>query len=109
SDDLPEGEELRAFGAETMQAIWDELRDRPSIDGHLGMAHGWAGYLYAALRWCAASGGALPSPLTERLRDLAALKILEGRGAYWPTTIDSTSDGMTAGWCNGTAGHVFLF
>jgi len=101
---LGEHEELRAFGTETKHAIWSTLRDRPSIDGSLGMAHGWTGYLYAALRWCAASGDALPSSLIERLHELASLKIVEGRGAYWPSW-----EAMTASWCNGSAGQVFLF
>ena len=101
---LGEHGELRAFGTETMHAIWSALRDRPSIDGSHGMAHGWTGYLYAALRWCAASGDALPSSLVERLHEFAALAIVEGRGAYWPTW-----EGMTASWCNGSAGQVFLF
>jgi serine/threonine-protein kinase len=100
-----EREPLHAFGRETMQAIWSELRDRPSLDGSLGMAHGWSGYLYATLRWCAASGDPLPFDLIERLHALAALKIIDGRGAYWPTTME----GLTSTWCNGTAGHVFLF
>ena len=106
---LPIGEDVRAFGAETMQTIWSALRERPSLDAYLGMAHGWTGYIYAALRWCVASGDALPSDLIDRLHALAALQIPQGRGAYWPATIDSTTPGMTAGWCNGSAGQVFLF
>ena len=93
-----ERDPLHAFGRETMQAIWSELRDRPLLDGSLGMAHGWSGYLYATLRWCAASGDPLPFDLIERLHALAALKIVDGRGAYWPTTME----GLTSTWCNGT-------
>jgi predicted Ser/Thr protein kinase len=112
SDGLPEGEALRAFGAETMRAIWNELDAHPPLatsppHTYLGMAHGWAGYLYAAMRWCAASGDALPSRLRERLDEYVALKTSKDRGVYWRMSIDGSSS--MPGWCHGTAGTVFLF
>jgi len=104
---------LRTFGAETMSSIWNELDAHPPIeaspnDTYLGIAHGWAGYLYAALRWCAASGDPLPPRLAERLHEYAALKQDKGRGAYWRSVINRPRD-MMPGWCNGSAGQVFLF
>jgi serine/threonine-protein kinase len=98
SEDPAEEAPLRAFGAETMSAIWSALEERPMTDA--GMAHGSTGCLYAALRWCDASGDALPPRLVERLHELAALKTVKGRGAFWHPT---------ARWCSGSAGHVFLF
>jgi serine/threonine-protein kinase len=95
---------LRTFGSETMNAIWD-ARPNPK---YTGMAHGWAGYLYAALRWCEASGDALPPRLIERLRKFAAKKVLHGRGAYWPTVLGKEHHPIP-GWCNGSAGQLFLF
>jgi predicted Ser/Thr protein kinase len=105
---------LRAFGAETMSAIWHELDRRPALpdspkDTYLGIAHGWSGFLYAALRWCVASGDALPSRIAERLHELSTLKTPSGRGAFWRAVIDRPSDGTTPSWCNGSAGLVFLF
>ena len=103
---------LRAFGAETMSAIWNELDARPPIEettDSLGMAHGWAGYFYAALRWCAASGDALPSRLVERLHEFTALKTLKDRGVYWRTAVNRAVQSTMPGWCNGSAGQVFLF
>ena len=104
--DLGDSPELRAFGSETMRAVWSELDTGP-LDGSLGMAHGWCGYLYAALRWCSSSGDALPPRLTGRLHEFAALKIAKDRGIYWPTRAGETS--IMPGWCNGSAGPVFLF
>lgn len=72
------------------------------------MAHGWSGFLYAALRWCVASGDLLPLGLVERLHQLAALKLLKGRGTYWPMPVGALESNMP-GWCNGSAGHLFTF
>jgi len=105
--DLADTPELRAFGTETMAEIWHELDVRGPLGGVLGMAHGWCGYLYAALRWCASSGDAPPPRLVERLHELAELKLLKGRGAYWYTATDRTL--VMPGWCNGSAGPVFLY
>lgn len=110
-DTAPDSAPLRAFGAETLRAIWQELDARPSIGmtkDSLGIAHGWAGYLYAALRWCAASSDALPVRLAERLDEFASLKTSKGRGAYWRIRVDKP-DAVLPGWCNGTAGQVFVF
>ena len=105
---------LRAFGAETMHAIWSELDERPAIDASdgatLGLAHGWAGYIYAALRWCTASGDALPPRLGDRLREYAKLRIPYGRGIFWPIRSGGEPDSsLAASWCNGSAGQLFLF
>jgi serine/threonine-protein kinase len=105
---------LRQFGRETMASIWGELDDRPPIadsppETYLGMAHGWAGYLYAAMRWCAASGDPLPPRLVERLHEHAELRIAKGRGVYWRSTVAGSQRLLIPGWCHGTAGRVFLF
>jgi eukaryotic-like serine/threonine-protein kinase len=110
---MPLGDDsaLRAFGSATMREIWEALDARPPLaasPAKLGIAHGWAGYCYAALRWCAASGDALPPRLTERLHELASLAIAKGRGAAWPIAAGDPSRTMTS-WCNGAPGHVFLF
>lgn len=76
----------------------------------LGMAHGWAGRLYAALRWCRASGERLPPECEERLFELAALAEPWGRGLRWPRlAADGTDLGSLAGWCKGSAGFYFLW
>jgi serine/threonine-protein kinase len=111
----PDAAALRAFGAETMRAIWSELDALPPLaacpGATLGMAHGWTGYLYATLRWHAASGEALPPRFAARLGELAALSVAEGRGICWPFTAGEAprSDALGASWCNGTAGQLFLF
>ena len=49
-------EGLVDFGNRTLAGIWNELDQLPPIAderkiGYLGIAHGWAGFAYAALRW----------------------------------------------------------
>jgi len=112
-EELPEGAALRGFGAETVRSIWRELDARPPLHAsppatYLGMAHGWAGYLYATLRWCAAAGDTLPPRLAARLDEYESMKTLEGRGAFWRTTIGAPANRTMPGWCNGSAGQLFL-
>lgn len=109
---------LRAFGSETLDAIWQAIDGQPPIGAGadpiaLGIAHGWAGILYASLRWCRSSGRALPGTLARRLDELAALAEPEGRGVQWPWPV-RTGEGEVAthympGWCQGSAGFVPLW
>jgi serine/threonine-protein kinase len=110
--DADDAAALRGFGAETMRAVWNELDDRAPLQvspegTNLGMAHGWAGYLYAALRWCSSSGHPLPPRLAERLDEYATLSRPAGRGACWPMQAGKLP--VMPGWCQGSAGRVFLF
>ncbi len=78
------------------------------------MAHGWAGLLYAVLRWCRAAGEPVPDALPRRLRELAAWAEPHGRGLRWRADAASRARSPRAGdhlssWCNGSAGHVHLW
>jgi eukaryotic-like serine/threonine-protein kinase len=111
---------LRKFGNTTMASIWQQLDSySPILEcrevPYSGIAHGWAGLLYATICWCRASGTDLPANTGERLSQLASLAHHSGRQARWswkvacgPCDRDVPGTYM-AGWCNGTAGHVFLW
>jgi serine/threonine-protein kinase len=77
-----------------------------------GIAHGWAGFLYATMRWCQSSGQILPKQVKERLQELADCREVLGQGMRWPWEIPQkgvrTSNYMP-GWCNGSAGFVYLW
>jgi serine/threonine-protein kinase len=79
---------------------------------NLGIAHGWAGVLYAILRWCDSTGSAPPPVVSERLVQLADCAQPSGRGVCWPW-LDSAAEqrgGISMpGWCNGAAGFVHLW
>lgn len=100
--------ELIAWGEEVLRGLWRELDPRRTVDLGVGMAHGWAGHVYAALRWCRSAGAPLPDRLEERLADLVEQARPWGRGLRWRWP--GAPDGSVAmpGWCNGSAGFVFL-
>ncbi len=113
ADDPPP--ELRTLGDRLLAGLWEEIDELPPIAEcaerpNLGMAHGWAGTLYASLRWCRAAGAPLPAGLPARLSELADLARPWGRGLRWRWYAESGGDfGAMAGWCNGSAGFVFLW
>lgn len=103
-------------GRSILDSIWNELDqlgrigDSDAEENH-GMAHGWAGLLWATLRWHDASGTQLPGSFRARLDELAAGAEPLGRGVHWAQR--STAIGpsilathQVAGWCNGPAGLV---
>ncbi len=104
---------LRARGDQSIAGIWRELDAQPAIAKgsieYLGIAHGWAGFLYASLLWSEVSGSELPGGVERRLSELAALAIPTGRGAEWPWTLQRGSQMTMPGWCNGTCGYIFLW
>jgi serine/threonine-protein kinase len=112
-----EGEEsLRRLGGSLMARIWCELIRSPAllkspIQMPLGAAHGWAGWLYAILRWCESSGVEVPDGMDRRLGELAALATPIGSGLRWPVAIGPQRRGSSlwSSWCNGAAGFVHLW
>ena len=105
---------LTDFGNMVLSEIWAEVETYRAIPDcteltFLGVAHGWAGLLYAALRWHEAAGAALPASVPARLGQLAALAEPVGAGARWKRTTGSGHRDYWSGWCNGTAGFVHLW
>jgi serine/threonine-protein kinase len=75
----------------------------------LGLAHGWAGLLFALLRWSQARGESA-EPYRARLDELGALHEPHGLGIRWPVenrTVPRAS--YVESWCNGSAGHALLW
>jgi serine/threonine-protein kinase len=107
---------LRGVGDELFGGLWDELDGRPAVDDldsqtPIGLAHGWAGYLYASLRWCRSVDRPLPARFAERLSALADCARPWGRGLRWRwyDAGGAQAPASMPGWCNGSAGYVFLF
>jgi len=116
--DLETSKLLRSCGDTVMWRVWEQLNcqaslaDGPSI-GHLGVAHGWSGMAYAAMRWCQATTQSLPPGVEERLQQVAEFAEPGRRGCRWPWLIPTrnTRQGSAymPGWCNGTAGYVHVW
>jgi eukaryotic-like serine/threonine-protein kinase len=109
---------LRDFGTRTLELLWSEIDEQPPVrEGsgitYLGIAHGWAGILYATLAWGRTSDANLPLQIEERLQQLAALAEPCQRSVRWPWELPKRNvlreSVYMPGWCNGTAGHVFLW
>lgn len=73
----------------------------------LGAAHGTAGVLYCLLKWHEMTGAPVTHELTAALRALARLGKSAGVGVRWP--IEKGKRASWPGWCNGSAGFVFLW
>jgi serine/threonine-protein kinase len=116
--------DLLTLGDELLAGIWRQIDPLPPVSAcpeapNLGMAHGWAGYLYASMRWCQAAARPLPAGLAARLGELADSAESWGRGARWrwhgqPLAgghglAGPTAPRWMAGWCNGSAGMVHLW
>jgi eukaryotic-like serine/threonine-protein kinase len=107
--------ELRALGDETLAWIWSQFDGFGPISEcqqipYLGVAHGWAGVIYAGLRWGAVCG-VRPPELERRLDELLACAESVDDGLIWRRkTGNPAHERMPwAGWCHGTAGYVHLF
>jgi len=109
---------LIEFGNCTLDRMWLEVQQLPPIREcrkipYLGVAHGWAGILFATMRWCYSSGTPLPSEFPERLEQLSELAEYVGRRARWRCVIRENHCGNggvhAVGWCNGSAGFVHLW
>jgi eukaryotic-like serine/threonine-protein kinase len=114
--DAPERARLAELSGRIVAGLWEELDALPPLTAqpvppNLGIAHGWAGYAYAALRWCRAFGTAPPAGLRRRIDELAVVAEPWRRGLRWRW--NDGKGGLSAptmpGWCNGSAGFVYLW
>jgi serine/threonine protein kinase len=110
----PERARLALLGGRLLDGLWQELDRLPPLarqplPPNLGIAHGWAGYAFAALRFCRALGRPHPPGLAQRLAELAAAAEPWGRGLRWRWNDLGGPGGTLSGWCNGSAGFVHLF
>lgn len=108
---------VKELGGELLAGLWRDLDAQPPVPeaggewSNLGMAHGWAGYLYATLRWCRSTGCERPERLEARLAELGGCARSWGRGLRWPWRDGGRSgqESTMPGWCNGSAGFVHLW
>lgn len=112
-------EAIRGVGNGTLAALWQQLDEFGTIGRACELpdpatAHGWAGLIYASLRWCRAAGTPLPAGLPRRLEQLAGAAEPLGRGVHWPRPhrageANTWAPELISGWCNGPAGFIHLW
>ena len=85
---------------------------KPSPFEFYGIAHGWAGLLYAVLAWVRCTSTTLLDPIADRIEQLAACASRSGMVAHYPLGSSQSqrqSNARMAGWCHGSAGHIILW
>lgn len=92
--------------------IWQQLDQYPSMQqanpvDYFGIAHGWAGLLYATLFWCKTASCNLPTQFMTRVEELFNCAVQKESGISWPITVADKK--VWPGWCNGNSGHIFLW
>jgi serine/threonine-protein kinase len=108
---------LMALGDRIAQKIQEEVASFPAISECkeltlLGIAHGWAGLLYAQMQWARARKREPGPEIRARLHELGELGEAQGTGMRWKIRLDAKrrpQDHYMSGWCNGSAGLVFLW
>lgn len=106
---------LLALGKRVAQTSWAALEALPDIGDPggltlLGAAHGWAGLLFAQLRFAEATRCRPPANLERRLGQLLSLAAPLGNGLALPRALGrSLQDPLVGSWCNGAAGVVPLY
>jgi eukaryotic-like serine/threonine-protein kinase len=113
---------LTQLADRVLAGIWEELSDAPAMEqaqqfSFLGIAHGWAGVLYATLRWARVTGQGLPDPVAPRLEELAGKAKFTSNGgrrcAHWTrnSAASAAADPREywPGWCAGSAGYIHLW
>ncbi|NCD68259.1 lanthionine synthetase LanC family protein [Mucilaginibacter agri] len=107
---LETGEQLVSAITTALQSLGQIATNNILVD--LGMAHGWAGALYAIMKW-AETTQTLPHPTVEDyLNELIQCSILTAEGRSWPirtNTPHRKTERFMGSWCKGSTGFVHLF
>lgn len=112
-DNLPR-HELSQAGHRIFDHIWGCLRQESIHNSKafawLGIAHGWAGALYAAMRWLRAAGSDCQA-IAGRLDELAEMASETKGGMAWPLRVGNSVRDTSSrlGWCHGSAGYAHLW
>jgi len=115
---LPRDEtaDLRDGGDAALDALWErDWRLADEVPGcgvaYLGVAHGWAGVLFATFTWCRLRSRDVPRGALSLLAELIDQARQTTPGEVWWPRLHAGEGHMPApwhGWCHGSAGHVLL-
>jgi serine/threonine protein kinase len=106
---------LHAAGDAALNALWERSwRLGDAVPGcglpFVGMAHGWAGQLFATFTWCRLRHRNVPKAAMQLLAELVdETQQTRSDEAWWPRLRDPAAPASPwAGWCHGSAGHALL-
>lgn len=107
-------EALSSHVGRVLESVWRDIgavepASQPAALRYTGVAHGWAGILYATLVCSEEAAVPLPEGIEQPLEALAALAVPEGRGAVWPVLVGADYREAMPGWCHGAPGQVHLW
>ena len=113
-DDITHDEAIRSLADKILEDIWIELDNYPDVGqsnpiDYFGIAHGWGGLLYATLSWCHSAKRELPEKFLTRVEELLKAGNMESGNHEIHWTISGSDKTEMSGWCNGSAGQVFLW
>jgi len=101
------------YGNSLMDSIWHDKRSTIIGEDYAvkftGVAHGWAGIIYATLRWYQTAAIPVPDWLEMKIRELYAVREEHNGAVIWKNKINTRYFYYMPGWCNGGAGFVELF
>jgi serine/threonine-protein kinase len=110
--------ELRNLGNSTLSNMWAPsgiqlMTEAFRSPNYLGIAHGWAGIVYASLLWSETCDISPPKEVLDKLEQLAELAQEHGRGLRWPIKFDGnlriSGGGYMESWCHGAPGYILLW
>lgn len=113
-ESISESQILIDMGENIYTKLSDFITNCPTMDvekdiRYTGMAHGWAGILFAILRWCLSVKNDVPDFVYERVNQLKSLSLVDSKCAKIFRTNSCKKNDFFAGWCNGDAGIALLF
>lgn len=101
------------YGNDLLSTIWEDKTPTIISDDYsvkfTGVAHGWAGIIYAALKWQKAIGQPGPTWLENKIGELFDVREEHGDLIVWKNKINARNYYYMPGWCNGGAGFIELF
>lgn len=102
-----------SYGNSLMNTIWNDKLPVTISDDYTvkttGIAHGWAGLIYAALRWHKAAHIPVPEWIEIKIKQLYDVREEHNGLMIWKNKINTRYFYYMPGWCNGGAGFLEMF
>jgi eukaryotic-like serine/threonine-protein kinase len=107
-------ESIINYGNSYMNHIWQNGSFQKPIQEdytvkYTGIAHGWSGFIYAALRWHQVTKTPVPEWLERKIEEFIDVREEHKELITWKNKINTRYFHYMPGWCNGSAGFLQFF